>query len=149
MGKWSRRVQAVGHSVLEVVQAELHSLLEDFQRTGRGMAKALVVFMVAGACLFWSVGVLIAAAVAVLAIWIELWQATLAVFLGISLVAGGLAFWGWTVVKGLEGPTTIMRRHVDDHFGWWRDHLAEDGRRLGRGDTRRRPSTEDDEELGE
>ncbi|MCB1054196.1 MAG: phage holin family protein [Acidobacteria bacterium] len=133
MGKWSRRVQALGHSALEVVQAEVHSLLEDFQSTGRGVLKALVVFLAAGAFVFWGVGVLTAAAVAVLALWLALWQATLVVFLAMILTAAGLGWWGWRVIQRLEGPTTTVRRHVDDHIGWWRGHLADDRGRLGRG----------------
>ena len=125
MRRWTRRARALGDSLLEVLHAEVQALLSDFQRTGRGAVRGLALFLVAAALVFWSVGLLITFAVALVATWVGVWQAAGLVFLAVALAGFGVAAWGMAVFKKLDGPTQIVRTHVDDHVAWWRQTLAE------------------------
>ena len=140
MGRWRRRVRFLGDAFLEVLQAEVESLLAELQSTGRGWLKGLLVCSVAAAFGFWGVGVLTTFAIALLATWVDVWQAAGIVFLLLALATGGLGFIGWRTFRRQRGPTVIVRGHLEDHLGWWRQSLAvedpapERGRRGSRGD---------------
>lgn len=124
MRRWSRRARALGGSLVEVLQAEIHSLLADFQRTGRGAVRGVALLLAAAALVFWSIGLLITFIVTVLAAWLGLWQAAGLTFLVVALAGLAVALWGMGVLKRLEAPTQIVRIHVDDHVQWWREALA-------------------------
>lgn len=126
MGRIKQRVQSVGQSVVEVVRAEVHSLLDDFQHTGRGLTFVLALAVAALILAFWAAGVGVAALVALIALRLPVWAAAGIVFLTLMLAAGILLGWGWMKMKELETPTQTVRRHVDDHLGWWRGQLAEE-----------------------
>ena len=124
MRRWSRRARALGGSLVEVLQAEVHSLLADFQRTGKGAVRGLSLLLLAAAIFFWCLGLLVTFAVALLATRLGVWQATGVCLLGLAAIGAAVALWGWRCFKGLEAPTRIVRNHVDDHVQWWRETLA-------------------------
>ncbi|MDY7094498.1 MAG: phage holin family protein [Acidobacteriota bacterium] len=126
MGRIKQRVQSLGQSVVEVVRAEVHSLLDDFQHTGRGLTMVLALATAALILIFWAAGVGTAALVALIAVRLPVWAAAGIVFLVLMLSAGILLGWGWMKMKKLETPTQTVRRHVDDHLGWWRGQLVEE-----------------------
>ncbi len=129
MRRWSRRAQALGGSLVEVLQAEVHSLLAEFRNTGKGAVRALVLLLAAAAVIFWSLGLLITFGVALLTTRIGLWQAAGLSFLILALIGLALALWGWRSFKRLQAPTQIVRTHVDDHVLWWKETLTSRERR--------------------
>lgn len=125
MKYWTRNAKALAESFLEVVQAELHSLLADFHRTGSGASKAGALLLLAALFTFWSLGLLITFLVALLATWVGFWQAAGLVFLVLAPVGAGIGYKGWKLLLKQKAPTLILRTHVDDHVGWWRRTLAD------------------------
>jgi hypothetical protein len=132
MGRIKQRVQSLGQSAVEVVRAEVHSLLDDFQHTGRGLTIVLALATAALILTFWATGVGTAALVALIALRLPVWAAAGIVFLALMLAAGILLGWGWLKLKKLETPSQTVRRHVDDHLGWWSGQLVDDDGRRGR-----------------
>jgi hypothetical protein len=123
MRRWRRKFRSIGHAFLEVLHAEVTALLEDFQRTGRGLVRGSLFLVTAAAFAFWSLGVLTVVAIAGLALVLSLWQAAGVVFLALLITALLLAAAGRRTLRRLRGPSTIVRGHVDDHLEWWRQNL--------------------------
>ena len=130
MNGWIEMFRGLGESLLDVLRAEVSTLQEDLSRSGRIAGGALALLGVALILLFWIVGLLIFALIAVLAIWLELWAASLIV-LGLFLVATGILAWmGVNRLKQVENPVQTFRRRVDDHLDWWQNTLLRDQRPL-------------------
>ena len=130
MNGWIEMFRGLGESLLDVLRAEVSTLQEDLSRSGRIAGGALALLGVALILLFWIVGLLIFALIAVLAIWLELWAAALIV-LGLFLVATGILAWlGVNRLKQVENPMQTFRRRVDDHLDWWQSTLLRDQRPL-------------------
>jgi hypothetical protein len=130
MNGWIEMFRGLGESLLDVLRAEVSTLQEDLSRSGRIAGGALALLGVALILLFWIVGLLIFALIAVLAIWLQLWAASLIV-LGLFLVATGILAWmGVNRLKQAENPVQTFRRRVDDHLDWWQNTLLRDQRPL-------------------
>jgi apolipoprotein N-acyltransferase len=123
MGGWIDKFRSLGESLFAVLRAELAALQEDLTRSGRHLAVALGLIGAALIILFWMTGLLITVLVAVLAIWLKLWAATLIVFLLFAAGAGLLAWLGMRRLKQVENPVQTVRRHVDDHIDWIQNNL--------------------------
>jgi hypothetical protein len=130
MNGWIEMFRGLGEALLEVLRAEVATLQEDLSRSGRIAGGALALLGAALILLFWIVGLLIFAMIAVLAIWLELWAASLIV-LGLFLLATGILAWlGVNRLKKVENPVQTFRRRVDDHLDWWQNTLLRDQRPL-------------------
>ncbi len=115
--------RSLGEALLQVWRAELDTLQQDFQRSGRYLGVALG-FLGATAVLgFWIVGLLLFALVALLHIWLPWWGASLIVLVLFVLVAAILANLGVKRLKKVESPITTVRRRVDSHLDWWQHGL--------------------------
>jgi hypothetical protein len=125
MNGWIEMFRGLGEALLEVLRAEVATLQEDLSRSGRIAGGALALLGAALILLFWIVGLLIFAMIAVLAIWLELWAASLIV-LGLFI----LAWLGVNRLKKVENPVQTFRRRVDDHLDWWQNTLLRDQRPL-------------------
>jgi len=123
MGGWIDKFRSLGESLFTVLRAELAALQEDLTRSGRNLGVALGLIGSALIILFWMTGLLLALLVAVLSIWLQLWAATLIVFLLFALAAGLLAWLGMRRLKQVENPAETVRRHVDDHIDWIQNNL--------------------------
>src|SRR6185369_1283840 len=123
MGGWIDKFRSLGESLFTVLRAELAALQEDLTRSGRNLGVALGLIGGALIILFWMTGLLLALLVAVLSIWLQLWAATLIVFLLFALAAGLLAWLGMRRLKQVENPAETVRRHVDDHIDWIQNNL--------------------------
>jgi len=123
MGGWIDKFRSLGESLFTVLRAELAALQEDLTRSGRHLGIALGLIGGAVIVLFWMTGLLLTLLVAVLSIWLELWAATLIVFLLFALAAGLLAWLGMRRLKQVENPVQTVRRHVDDHIDWIQNNL--------------------------
>lgn len=122
-GGWIALLRALGESLLAVLRAELAALQADLARSGRHVRNASVLFGALAALAFWMVGLLLFTAVAVLAIWLQLWAAALGVLGGLALVAAALGWGGYAQVKKIDNPLDSARRRFDDHLDWWQNRL--------------------------
>jgi hypothetical protein len=121
--EWIDLLRSLGQALLDVLRAEAEALGADFRRTGERLARALALLGAAAAVSFWTLGVLLAALVALLAIWLPVWGAALVVTGVFALAAALLAAAGWRQMRQLENPAEEVRRRVADHLDWWRDRL--------------------------
>jgi hypothetical protein len=119
MSGWIDLFRSLGESLLEVMRAELAGLQDDLQRSGRHFGVALGLFAAAAVLLFWVVGLLLFALIAVLHIWLPLWGAALivlALFLIAIAILGGL---GMRRMRQVENPVETVRNRLDNHLDWW------------------------------
>lgn len=145
---WSEAFRALGSSVLGLLQAELEALERDLARSGKSAALGVGLVAAAGAFAFWTLGVATYFVVQLLALWLPLWAAALAVTLLFAAVAGGLAWAGLRKLERFENPLSTARRRLDDHIEWWQDELLEPGARRGVEKRIPRPSGDEDEDEG-
>ncbi|HYU31653.1 MAG TPA: phage holin family protein [Thermoanaerobaculia bacterium] len=128
MRGWIEMLRGLGEALLEVLRAEVATLQEDLSRSGRIAGGALALFGVALILLFWILGLLIFSLVAVAAIWLPLWGASLVV-LALFLAAAAVLSWiGVKRLKQVENPLQTFRRRVDDHLDWWQSTLLREQR---------------------
>jgi hypothetical protein len=120
---WVARFRGLGDSLLEVLRAELKTLQEDLTRSGRHLGVALALAGVALIVFFWWLGLFITLLVVVLAVWLQLWAATLIVLALFTAVAGLLGWRAWQRLRQVENPVETVRRHVDDHLDWVQNNL--------------------------
>jgi hypothetical protein len=130
MNGWIETFRGLGEALLDVLRAEVATLQEDLTRSGRIAGGAMALLGAALILLFWIVGLLIFALVAVLHIWLPLWASALIV---LALFAGTAGILGWLGVrrfKQVENPMQTVRRRVDDHLDWWQNTLLREERPL-------------------
>jgi hypothetical protein len=143
---WIDLFRALGGSLLEVFRAELEALKAEWSRSGHHLVRGLALLAAAFFVLFWTLGALLFAVGAVLAIWLQPWAAALLVTAIFLLFAGLLAWLGMRSVSRFENPAASLREHLDDHLDWWQNTLLAEGRPpatpLGTRDSTR-DSTED------
>lgn len=130
MSGWIEMFRGLGESLLDVLRAEVATLQEDLSRSGRIAGGALALLGVALILLFWVVGLLIFALIAILAIWLQLWAASLIVLALFLAAASILAWLGVNRLKQAENPVLTFRRRVDDHLDWWQNTLLREQRPL-------------------
>ena len=123
MAGWIQMFRGLGESLIEVLRAEVATLQDDFNRSGRNLGQALAFFGLALILAFWIVGLLIFVFVALLSVWLQLWAAALIVLTLFILGAGLLGWIGWRHMKKVENPMQTVRRRVDDHLDWWQNNL--------------------------
>jgi hypothetical protein len=112
-------VQEVGEAFLALLRAEVEALLRDFGRSGRALARVVLLAALAGAVAFWSLGLAIQLGVEVAALWLPRWGAV-AVVLGVFLLAAGiLVRVALSRLRAIEKPGDTVRRRLDDHRSWW------------------------------
>ena len=99
MGGWIEMFRGLGEALLDVLRAEVATLQEDLTRSGRIAGGALALLGVALILFFWILGLLIFCLVAVAAIWLPLWAATLVVLVLFLAVAGVLSWLGMNRLK--------------------------------------------------
>jgi hypothetical protein len=130
MQGWIDLFRSLGESLIEVVRAETGALQEDLKRSGRHLGVALGLLGAAVLLLFWILGLMIFAAVAILSIWLQLWAATLIVLAVFVLAAVILVWLGVKRLRLVENPVDSVKRHVDDHLDWWQNGLLATGKTL-------------------
>jgi hypothetical protein len=121
--EWIDLFRSLGQALLDVLRAEAQALGADFRLSGERLARALALLGAAAAVSFWTLGVLLAALVALLAIWLPVWGAALAVAGLFALAAALLAAAGWRQMRQLGNPADDIRRRFADHLDWWQDRL--------------------------
>jgi hypothetical protein len=120
---WIELFRSLGQALFEVLRAEARALGEDFRRSGGELARGLALLGGAAALGFWTLGALILALIAVLAIWLPPWAAALIVTVLFAGAAGLLALLGMRRLRRLESPAESIRQRVSDHLDWWNHRL--------------------------
>ena len=120
---WIELFRSLGQALFEVLRAEAAALGEDFRRSGSQLLRGLALCGGAAAVGFWTLGVVVATLIAVLAIWLPPWAAALIVMALFGATAGLLAALGWRQLRQLETPAASIRRRVEDHLEWWQHRL--------------------------
>ena len=123
MATWSELVRGLGQALLDVLKAEIRGLETEVQRSGEELQKGVGLLAAAVALLFWTVGALIFAAAAVLAIWLPLWGAALIVAAVFGLAGGLLIHFGLGRLRKFENPLRTARRRFEDHMDWVQGRL--------------------------
>ena len=123
MAGWIDMFRSLGEALLQVWRAELDTLQQDFQRSGRYLGLALAFLGAAAVLGFWIVGLLLFALVALLHVWLPWWGAALIVLALFALAAAVLAHLGVKRLKNVESPVTTVRRRMDSHLDWWQHGL--------------------------
>jgi hypothetical protein len=123
MAAWAETFRNLGQSVLGVLRAEAAAVEADLRRTGQQAAGAAALLGAAAVVAFWTIGVLIAAVVALFTLWLPVWGAALLVFALFAGVAGGLGWLGVRRLKEMENPVASIRRRISDHLDWWQNTL--------------------------
>jgi hypothetical protein len=126
MQGWIELFRSLGQSLLGVLRAEADALAADFRRSGGHLARGLALFAGAAGVLFWTLGILVLALIALLSLWLPVWAAALLVAALFALVAGLLVALGLGQLRRLESPIDSIRGRVSDHLDWWQHHLLAD-----------------------
>jgi membrane protein implicated in regulation of membrane protease activity len=120
---WIELFRSLGQALFEVLRAEARALGEDFRRSGGELARGLALLGGAAALGFWTLGALVLALIAVLAIWLPPWAAALIVTALFAGAAGLLALFGIRRLRRFESPAESIRQRVSDHLDWWNHRL--------------------------
>ena len=141
MQPWIDLFRSLGEALLEVWRAELATLQDDLSRSGRQLGMALGLFGAAAVLLFWTVGLLLFALIALLHIWMPWWGAALVVLALFLIAMAILGRLGLNRLRKVESPVETVRRRVDSHLDWWQHGLLARPQTLDV-----EPATLDDEE---
>jgi hypothetical protein len=123
MQPWIDLFRSLGEALLEVWRAELATLQDDLSRSGRQLGVALGLFGAAAVLLFWTVGLLLFALIALLHIWLAWWGAALIVLALFLIAMAILGRLGLNRLRKVESPVETVRRRVDSHLDWWQHGL--------------------------
>jgi uncharacterized membrane protein YgcG len=120
---WVELFRSLGTALLDVLRAEAEALGADFKRSGALLGRALVLLCGAAGVLFWTLGIVVLALIALLSIWLPVWAAALIVAALFAAVAGTLIYLAVRLLRQLESPVEEVRRRVADHLDWWQNRL--------------------------
>ncbi|HEY3570161.1 MAG TPA: phage holin family protein [Thermoanaerobaculia bacterium] len=123
MQPWIDLFRSLGEALLEVWRAELATLQDDLSRSGRHLGVALGLFGAAAVLLFWTVGLVLFALIALLHVWLPWWGSALIVLALFLIAMAILARLGLKRMRQVENPVETVRRRVDSHFDWWQHGL--------------------------
>jgi Zn-dependent protease with chaperone function len=123
MQPWIDLFRSLGEALLEVWRAELGTLQDDLQRSGRHLGVALGLFGAAAMLLFWIIGLLLFVLISLLHVWMPWWGASLVVLALFVIAVAVLARLGLGRMRKVENPLETVRRRVDSHLDWWQHGL--------------------------
>jgi uncharacterized membrane protein YqjE len=129
-GGWLELLRSLGESLVAMMRAEAAGLGKDLGESGRRLAIALGLLLVAGALLFWAVAVLTLTGIELLALWLPRWAASLIVLVLLLLAIIGLGLGARSQIRRVESPAATVRRRLEDHLAWWQERVAGGGREV-------------------
>jgi len=148
--RWSETFRALGSAVLGLLKAELEAFEQDVARSTKQAAIGIALFGAAAAFGFWTLGVATYFLIQLLAIWLPLWGAALAVTAAFAAVVAVLALLGSRRLQRWENPLSTARDRMDDHIDWWQDRVfGPDGDAKPIGAGRRHEEDDEPNEPGE
>lgn len=121
---WTELVRELGVSVIDLLRAESRALQADLGRSGKRAGIGIGLIITAAALAFWALGVATIAAIAIVAIWLPVWGAALAVLGLFVVLVVLLVFFGSRELRSVESPGVTVARHVDDLRAWWATELT-------------------------
>lgn len=121
--EWKELLSDLGRAFGRVVGAELGALRDDFVRDGKTLGWGVGFALAAGVLAAWSLGVLTALAIAVLAIWLPIWGAILVVLGVLLAVVAVLLLLARSRFRRLESPAVRVQSRWEDHRRWWDDRI--------------------------
>jgi hypothetical protein len=123
--EWQERLLGLRQALGELYAAEADALSRDLQRWGKGFVGALLLAFAALTLAFWLLAVLVGLMVAVLAIWLPVWAATLATLVLLSAIVAALGWVAWRRFQALGGPLARVQRRWRDHWDWWNERVLD------------------------
>jgi hypothetical protein len=125
---WLKTLRGLGESFLGVLRAEIEAFQRDAAASAKLVLKGARLVILALVFLFWLVGTLVFAGIALVssALGVALWQAGLIVGAVLLLGVVVMRFWAVAVFRQVETPGTLLRDHVKDHQDWLKDELGVD-----------------------
>lgn len=124
------RIRGMGGAVVGVLRAELAALIGDLSASGRNLARSLVLFGLAFAFAFWTLGLLVYFLVELLALKVARWGAVGIVFGLFLATALALGAWSLSRLKRIESPAATIDRRLKNHLAWWQERIAGDSDRV-------------------
>ena len=150
LGRLVQRFLGLGNSVVSLIDAEVRALGTELSDTGYAIGRLAIWIAVLATFVFWSVAVLLYAAVAGLTLVMPAWGAALVVAALLLVVTYVIYRRVRARVTELEMPFEIVRRRVDDHLEFWHElggeGVSESARGASHGDRGRgepRPDLEE------
>jgi putative superfamily III holin-X len=123
--EWQERLMALREAVGELYSAEADALSRDLGQWGKGFLAALLLLLAALALGFWLLAMLCGFLVALLAVWLPVWGATLVAMAIVALTIAGLAWVGLRRLQALGGPLARVQNRWRDHLDWWQDRVID------------------------
>ena len=123
----ARQGAELGAAYFAVLRAEIQATMQDLGESGRSLRRAALLFTVALALGFWTVGLLVYFLIEMLTLWLPRWGAVGVVF-GL-FVLGTVVFAATCVARArrIEAPTATLERRFRDHADWWQTRIAGEG----------------------
>lgn len=121
---WWQTLLHIVRSTLTLMRAEVQGLQGELRHGGALVREMVVLAAIAFVFTFFSVGLLLAAAMLGLSLLLPPWAAAL--ILGFLLLSVAVAMlWRMRgVAKQMESPAGVVKRRVTDHVDWWRNELV-------------------------
>lgn len=142
------RVRGMGAALIGVLRAELAALIGELSSSGRHLVRSVVLFGLAFAFAFWTLGLLVYFLVELLALKVARWGAVGIVFGLFLATAVALGAWSLSRLKRIESPAATIDRRLKDHLAWWQKRIAGDSAENSSGGGSATPDDElEDEEL--
>ncbi len=125
--RWSDLLAALGQAGLDLARAEYDAASSEIRGSGRALAKALLLLLIALFALFWAIGAGALVVVEVGSLWLPRWAAGLVV-LALFLLAGLIfAVVARRRLGRIEPPAETVRRRLNEHRDWWDRRIAASG----------------------
>jgi len=123
---WGDRIREVGEAFLGLVRAEIAAVAADLGKSGRALVSALIWTAVAGATVFWTLGLLIFLLIELLDLVLPRWGAVSIVFGLFALSSLVLVLSVRRRFASIEGPQSTFQRRLDENRRWWQSKIARD-----------------------
>jgi predicted PurR-regulated permease PerM len=115
--------RSLGQSLLDVLRAEAEALGLDLRRSAVHLGRGVALLAGAAGVLFWTLGIVVLALIAVLAVWLPVWAAALVVAGLFAATAALLVYLAWRQLRQLANPFDDIRRRIANHLDWWQHRL--------------------------
>ena len=125
MSTWLTLLKRLGEAVFELVGAELAALGDDLRGSSRGLARSLLLGVIASALALLSAMVLTLALIWALGQLFAPWLAALLVGALYALAAAVAGLAARRRLRQLEAPTETVRRHWEEQSRWFQERVLE------------------------
>ena len=121
---WWQTILHIVRSALTLMRAEAQGLQGELRHGGTLLRELVALGAIAFVFAFFSVGLLLAAAILGLSLLVPAWAAALILGLLLIGVVLALGLRMRAVAREMESPAGVVKRRVTDHVDWWRTELV-------------------------